>query len=275
MNAARRHALAAMLATGGVGLGLALLGIAPDRSTIEHRLQQGFPLRVGYALEAPYAYMDSAGQLRGESVEVLDEALRRLKVQRVQHVRLDFGSLLEELEAGRIDLIAGGLFITEQRARRVRFTRPTAAVGPALLLREPVPVAGEPVRLAVIEGSVEAAEPERVISGAHSVLRLPDARTAMAALSLGEADALALSAPSLRWMAKHWSTGSSLQLQTVESSTRGYPAFALPHAEATFARRLDEALAGYLGSPEHLQTVAGYGFLESDVRPALDWQGTP
>ncbi len=269
MNRTGQHALAALLALGGLGLMLALLAVLPDRSSIDQRLQRGFPLRVGYALEAPYAYMGADGELRGESVDVLRHVLHDLGMDSAQHVRLDFGSLLEELEAGRIDLIAGGLFITPERAARVRFTRPTAAVGPALLLRDPLPVAGEPIRLAVIEGSVEAADPGQFVAGAYSVLRLPDARTAMAALSLGEADALALSAPSLRWMAQHWSSAAALRLQLVDTPQRGYPAYAVARAEEAFAMRLDAALADYLGSPEHLRAAAAYGFLESDVRPVL------
>lgn len=270
MNDLGRHTLLAVLAVAGLGFALALYALSPGHSSIDQRLQRGYPLRVGYALEAPYAYMDAEGELRGESVDVLRHALHSLDVDVVQHVRLDFGSLLEELEAGRIDLIAGGLFATPERERRVRFTRPTAAVGPALLLRDPPPIAGETIRLAVIEGSVEAADPGRFVLGEHSILRLPDARTAMAALSLGEADALALSAPSLRWMAQNWSSGGALTLQVIDTPQRGYPAFALARSEAAFAARLDRVLADYLGSPEHLRTVAAYGFLESDVRPILD-----
>lgn len=270
MSALGRHTLLAVLAVAGLGFALALYALSPGHSSIDQRLQRGYPLRVGYALEAPYAFMDAEGELRGESVDVLRHALHSLDVDAVQHVRLDFGSLLEELEAGRIDLIAGGLFATPERERRVRFTRPTAAVGPALLLRDPPPIAGETVRLAVIEGSVEAADPGRFVLGEHSILRLPDARTAMAALSLGEADALALSAPSLRWMAQNWSSGGALTLQVIDTPQRGYPAFALARSEAAFTARLDAVLADYLGSPAHLRAVAAYGFLESDVRPILD-----
>lgn len=275
MNGSGRHTFTALLSLAGVGLMLALFALAPERSSIEQRLQRGFPLRVGYALEPPYAYMDANGELRGESVDVLRRALDGLGVDAVQHVRLDFGSLMEELEAGRIDLIAGGLFITPERSRRMRFTRPTAAVGPALLVRDPPPVAGESIRLAVIEGSVEAADPGQFALGAHSILRLPDARTAMAALSLGEADALALSAPSLRWMAQHWSSGSALRLQPLDTRQRGYPAYALARSEAAFTARLDTALARYLGSAEHLSTVAHYGFLETDVRPVIEGHVPP
>ncbi len=275
MSTLGRHTLLAVLAVAGLGFALALYALSPGHSSIDQRLQRGYPLRVGYALEAPYAYMDSEGELRGESVDVLQHVLYRLGIDAVQHVRLDFGSLLEELEAGRIDLIAGGLFITPERERRVRFTRPTATVGPALLLRDPPPVAGEPIRLAVIEGSVEAADPGQFVLGEHSILRLPDARTAMAALSLGEADALALSAPSLRWMAQNWSSGGALTLQLIDTPRRGYPAFALAHAEAGFTARLDAALAAYLGSPEHLRAVAAYGFLESDVLPTIEGRVQP
>lgn len=261
-----------LLAQALAGLALALWIAYPNGSDLAQRLAQGQPLRVGYALEAPYAFLDDSGAPRGESIEVLQAALARMGITQVQFIRLDFGSLLAELEQGRIDLIAGGLFITPERAQRVRFTRPTAAVRPALLLRAAAPAAGEPVRVVAIEGSVEAVEPGRYIVGEHRALVLPDARSAMAALRLGEADAIALSAPSLRWMAQNDGADLALRLQLIDIPARGYPAFALLPEEAGFAARLDAALADYLGSPDHLRTVEPYGFLAEDVQAALDWR---
>jgi polar amino acid transport system substrate-binding protein len=271
-TSASRHFLIASLVLVLLGVGLAFAMPRPGPIGIEARLAAGLPLRVGYAIEPPYAYLDSQDRLQGESLTVLAAVLDRLGVDRVQHLRFDFAALPGELEAGRIDLIAGGLFITPERAQRLRFSRPSAAVRPALLLRSGLE-AEAPLRLAVIEGAVEAQQPQAFWKGPVELQLLPDARTAVAALSLGQADALALSAPSLRWMQQRWSSPAGFELRLPELPANGYPAFALAPHESAFAMRIDRALADYLGSEEHRQAVEGFGVLATDIEPVLDWQG--
>lgn len=254
-----------------VVLALVLLGSSWGQlrpaGSLEARLKLDHPLRVGYALEPPYAFLDAEGELRGESVEVLDAVLSELGIRARNHIRLDFGSLLEELEAGRIDLIAGGMFVTPERSGRVRFTRPTAVVGAALLAR---PDRGGDGRLAVLQGSVEAAHAQRFGYPPQRVLELPDARTALAALDIGEVEAFALSAPSLRWLMSRNGRREGQELILQPGLPPGLPAFALRPEDAWLAERMDKALADLLGSPRHRALVAPYGFGADEIEPALD-----
>jgi polar amino acid transport system substrate-binding protein len=244
----------------------------PNASHLDARLREGYPLRVGYAIEPPYAFIDEQGELRGESVDLLRATLQRLEVGEVRFVRVDLGELINELEAGRIDLIAGGLLRTPERDTRARFTRPTAAVLAGVLIRVDEGPA-RPVRLAVISGSVEAAHPERLVEGELERIEFAEAAQARAALARGEVDALALSTPSLRWMLTHrLERPEDYELRLLESIQPGYPAYALPKHETAFAERMDAALAELIGSSWHLQAVEGYGFGSLEVRGARDWE---
>ncbi|MCG6116685.1 MAG: transporter substrate-binding domain-containing protein [Aquimonas sp.] len=252
-----------------VALALVLLAIAwpplGPVNSLQARLAAGHSLRVGYALEPPYAFVDEAGVLRGESVEVLDAVLGELGIRTRSHVRLDFGSLIEELEAGRIDLIAGGLFVTPERSLRVRFTHPTAEVAGALAVR--LDRSGEG-KLAVLHGSVESDHADLLGYPKQRVLALPDARTAMAALAVGEVEAFALSAPSLRWLATHADAAGHYHVLPQPTLPVGRPAFAVRPDDAWLAERIDRVLVTLIGSPRHLALVAPYGFGPEELPPA-------
>ncbi len=232
-------------------------------------------LRALYAIEPPFAYLDRNGRVTGEAPEMLRALARRSGLGEVQFVHAEFGQLLHELSMGRGDLVASGLFVTPERAARVRFTRPTARVGTAMLVMEGNPmqvhsiedVAARPdAILAVVDGSVEIAQASRAGVPAARIQRHADALGAVVAVIEGRADAFVLSDVSLRYMMAHTGfTGVEL-VEPFSAPQRdgqpesGWPAFALRPADERLARRLDEAMAGFIGSPEHRALVQPFGF---------------
>lgn len=262
--------------TGGA---LALIDrTAPDVQSYGGR---GDALRAGYALEAPYAFRDAQGHLRGESVDTLRAVLERLGLPEPVWVHVEFPRLVHELRSGRIDVIAAGLFITPERAAQVAFTRPTTSVRPGLLV-----TAGNPLelhalgdlrrtsgaRLAVLDGSVEWTQAREAGIPEAQLLRVPDPASALAAMRSGQAVAFALSSPSLRWILRESPVGMALATpfevpRRAGQPDVGYPAYAFRHGDP-MRERIDQALSGYLGSAAHLQTIAGYGFSADDVATA-------
>lgn len=239
------------------------------------------PLRIGYALEAPFVTLDAKGQVGGEAPSVLRVALKSLGIKRVVWLHADFGELIHELESGRIDVIAAGMFITPERARRLLFSRPTVAVRTALLqrddavpLRDLADVAAHPsTRLAVIAGAVEADMARKAGVAAAQIQGFPDAITAVAAVRNHSADAFALSSPSLHaFLRGAGDDGNGLVVVTSSAlQTTGFPAFAFRLGDAALHDRIDAALAGYLGSPAHFALEAGFGFGVADVELARDY----
>lgn len=235
----------------------------------------GAPLRVGYAIEAPYAYVDAQGRVQGESAGLLRLALARRGEPEPLWIHLPFAELIDALERGRIDVIACGLFITPDRARRVAYTRPTAAVRTALL----VP-AGNPrqfqalgdftgrhaMRLAVIDGAVEARQARARGVAAARLLTVRDAREGIEAVRSGRAAAFALSAPSLR----HEALRRPGLFTVVEpddlrgEAELGLPAYAWRPQDA---RRgpFDAALGEVLGSPAHRELARGLGYTDAEI----------
>lgn len=237
-------------------------------------------LRAGYALEAPYAYRDARGELRGEAIDTLRAGLQRAGLLEPVWVHVEFPRLLHELRSGRIDVIAAGMFITPERAAQAEFTRPTTSVRMGLLVPKGNPLGlhalvdvhrSDGARLAVLDGSVELDRAREAGLTDAQLLRLPDTGSALAAVHSGQAAAFALSAPSLRWAMREW---PALELAAPFTPPQhggkpdiGFPAFVFRSGDPRRAR-LDQALAGYLGSAEHLRAVADYGVEADDIAVA-------
>ena len=65
------------------------------------RLQQAGVIRIGYTVEAPYAFLKPGGEVTGESPEVAKQIVARLGIRHIEWRQVEFGALISELEAGR------------------------------------------------------------------------------------------------------------------------------------------------------------------------------
>lgn len=193
----------------GIGAALTRWQWPPDPSL--QRIVAAGVVRIGYAVEAPYAFVDSDGEVRGEAPETARLIVAQLGIERVEWVQVRFAELQSGLLERRFDVVAAGLFITPERARQVAFSAPVLAVGSGLLVQQshaatmPDSYAGlvsrGELRVAVLSGSVEHQRLLALGLPAARLLLVPDARTGRAALRQGQVQALALSLPTLRLLA--------------------------------------------------------------------------
>ncbi|NCC31662.1 MAG: ectoine/hydroxyectoine ABC transporter substrate-binding protein EhuB, partial [Chloroflexia bacterium] len=232
-------------------------------------------IRIGYAVEAPFAYAHAGGQVTGESPDLARYVVAELGIDSIQWVQTDFNALITDLERGRFDVIAAGMFITPERATRVAFSEPTFHVQQALLVAQGNPkqltsyqqaVAHPDAVIAVLSGSVEATLLAAMALPSKRTLAVPDARTGLMAVETGLADGLALSASTLRWIR------ASGQFQTTEIAepfeppdatlTRGlgYGAFGFRRGDEQLRRAWNDVLKELIGTSEHLRLIAPFGF---------------
>jgi polar amino acid transport system substrate-binding protein len=71
----------------------------------------------------PFNYRDSDGVLKGYDIDVANEIGKRLKAK-TEYVCMKFDGLLPALLAGKFDLIAASLSITEDRRQKIDFSEP-------------------------------------------------------------------------------------------------------------------------------------------------------
>ena len=269
LHRANKLPLAVALLVLGLGLVAATLWLAGDDSW--RKVQSSRTVRVGYAIEAPYAFVDAAGRVTGEGPEIAREIAKRLGLGEPDWVLTDFGDLIPELEAGRFDAIAAGLFVTEERRRRVAFSRPTARVGAGLLVARGNPhrlhAYGDAtlrpnIKIAALRGSVE--EGLLVAAGLPEpqLMLVPDAITGLELLRSGVVAGLALSAPTVRWMAAESGSNSRVEVAIpfTDLSPENTVAFAFRPADRALRRKWDAALASFMREDAYASLERSFGF---------------
>ena len=120
-------------------------------------------IRIGYANEAPFAFMDSKeAKVTGESVEIARVVLKRMGINEVEGVLTEFGSLIPGLQAKRFDIIAAGMYVTPERCGQVAFSNPTYGVGQAFLVKQ-----GNPKELVALQRFSQFLKEYKAIPKAH------------------------------------------------------------------------------------------------------------
>ncbi|MBU2234647.1 MAG: transporter substrate-binding domain-containing protein, partial [Proteobacteria bacterium] len=71
----------------------------------------------------PFAYVDKSGNPDGFDVKALDWIAKEMKFK-VKHQPMDWDGIIPSLKAKKIDIVASGMSITDERRKQVNFTIP-------------------------------------------------------------------------------------------------------------------------------------------------------
>jgi polar amino acid transport system substrate-binding protein len=253
----------------------------PGMQTTLQRVSTDDLVRIGYANEAPFAYMDIvSGRVTGEAPEVARAVLSRMGIHHVESVLTEFGSLIPGLQAGRFDIIAAGMYILPERCRQVRFSNPSYSTGEAFLVRHGNPDAlhsyGDVLKhphvlLGVVTGAVEIQYAHNVGIPPAQLVYFPDGPSAVEGLVAKRIDAYAASRPAARDLAgKAADQGVELAVPFADPvaggrPVRGYGAFGFRLGDAGFADAFNRGLRGFIGSDAHRKLVAPFGFTAQEL----------
>lgn len=257
-----------------VALWIVQLGGVP---TTTDRVAQGGALRVGFAVEEPYAFYDRHGQVTGEAPEIFRIMARRMGIERIEWVRLDFANLLPELQLGRIDAIAAGMFITPDRELEAAFTLPTARVRPAIVVRKgEARIALRPTlndlgrtsafRWSTVHGAAENQALLQAGVPSPQIRTVPQAQRGLRMVAESDADAFAISAVTAATLVSQnpqW----ALDMRTVVDGPAGLPAFAFRTTDTSMRDAMNLALLEFLGSDQHTSLVNRFGFTKDELPP--------
>lgn len=110
---------------------------APDLSL--ERVQKAGELVVGLDPSyPPFEVVNGQGQLDGLDVQLAREVGRRLGV-RVRFIAVDFGSIFDALQVGKMDVILGGVSPDPDYAKTTIYTRPYFDDGLVLVVNQRAP----------------------------------------------------------------------------------------------------------------------------------------
>lgn len=249
-------------------------------STLKRAQQEG-KIRVGYANEAPYAYLESAsGRLTGEAPEIARAVLAKMGIGEVEGVLTEFGSLIPGLKAGRFDIIAAGMYILPERCKEIAFSNPTYSVGEAFIVASGNPLAlngyegaarHPEARLGVVAGTVERQYARQTGIPDERIVVFPDAPSALDGVIAGRVDAYAATSLTVNNLL------ARAQSPRVERATpfsdpviagepaRGYGAFGFRKGDQELVAAFNTALGRFIGTPRHLEVVKPFGFTRAEL----------
>lgn len=94
-------------------------------------------LRLGTAaITEPFSFIDGSQKVVGFDIELALLVAQKLG-KKLEIVNMDFGGMIPALMAGKVDMIAACITVTEERAKKVLFSEPYYKGGIAALVREP------------------------------------------------------------------------------------------------------------------------------------------
>ncbi|MER5203604.1 ectoine/hydroxyectoine ABC transporter substrate-binding protein EhuB [Streptomyces sp. NPDC002825] len=250
-----------------------------DGKLLANLRQQGF-VRVGFAGEAPYGFQDG-GELAGEAPTLHLEIFTALGVRELRPTLTEFGALIPGLLAGRFDVVSAGMSITPERCAKVIFSEPEFVSPTALMVREGNPkgvsdlqsCAAKGATVGVLTAAVEASYAKAAGVPDESVKTLAKQQDGLDALVAGRIDAFALTAISLRWLART-NAGAPVEVGEafvpVVGGVRQLGAGGAVFRPGASGLRdaFDRELLKITGSPERFVGLVGkYGFTAREVPP--------
>ncbi|TIL44450.1 ectoine/hydroxyectoine ABC transporter substrate-binding protein EhuB [Mesorhizobium sp.] len=273
----RKGLLRRSILKGVVALGVATLlmasyaGPASAQSLID-KIKSGETIRIGFSNEMPWAYPGQNGEPFGFVNKMAIDLLKKLGATKIEPVVTDWGSLVPGLQAGRFDIITGGMFITPERCRNVLFSEPLGKFGGALLVAK-----GNPENLHSYEdvrdkGLVFTAASGWLAIKAAKDIGIPDDKImevagtteVVQAVKVGRA---AAAGGDYLTLTKYIDENSAVELAHPfqDPLPLGYPALAFLPDQQDTVDAFNAALKEYAGSAQMMEAVSKYGYTEKQL----------
>ncbi|GMU39374.1 MAG: ectoine/hydroxyectoine ABC transporter substrate-binding protein EhuB [Chloroflexota bacterium] len=247
------------------------------------RLREAGAVRVGFADEPPYAYLDDDGELVGSEVAIARTIFSQLGVDRLEPVSVPFDQLIPALEDGRVDVVVAGMFITPERCARVAFSNPTYAAPTVLAVPRGNPLGLTRYRdlleaggvVGVLAGSVEVGHAQGVGLSPSAITEFDQPADLVRALDVGEIDAFALTSLAVRSLRASTGDGRFDVTEPFIPVIEGRPAVgaggvAFRLDDDGLRRAVDEELARLRASGELQVLVAPFGLGDRELLAAAD-----
>jgi polar amino acid transport system substrate-binding protein len=227
-----------------------------------------------YLDEPPFCAPGADGTPIGCDVDVAFAILKAIGIDRVEAKLVTFAELLPGVASGRWH-INTPLFVTEERAKLVDFSRPVWSLADGLMVKARNPrcldsygalAADDSARLVVVADQVQEQAALKAGMPSQRILRVATQPDAVQAVLDGRADAYASVAMAHRGYLR---AAPDSRLDVVDFGTHGAPsalgAYSFAKSNLELSHAFDDALGRYLGSAEHRRIMWSYGFTDADI----------
>ncbi|MER8467414.1 ectoine/hydroxyectoine ABC transporter substrate-binding protein EhuB [Mesorhizobium sp. M1396] len=266
-NLLRHTILSCMAALGIAAMTIgAMAGSASAQSLLE-RIKNGDTIRFGFTNGPPAAYPGPNNEPLGLVNAMTLDVLKKMGTTKVESVVTDWGSLLPGLQAGRFDIITGGMYIKPERCRNVLFSDPISRARDSLIVLKGNPEglhSFEDVRdkgLVLVTGSgyTSVAVAQKLGFADDKIMQVAGGPEIAQAVKTGRA-----AAGSTDFFDAKKIVEKNDSLETADpftsSSPREYAAIAFPLSEQATVDAFNAVLKDYMGSDEMMASVGKYGY---------------
>jgi polar amino acid transport system substrate-binding protein len=180
------------------------------------------------------------------------------------------------LKAGRFDAIVASMYITPSRCEQIIFANPTYGIGEAFVVKNGNPdgistyadAIEKDKKIAFVAGTAEIDHAKMAGMSREQRLVVPDFAAAVAAVKSGRASAAAFTSLTAADLAGKDDTIERAQPFTFEHDGKVYKgegSFGFRTEDTALRDAVNEQLAAFIGTPEHLEMVEVFGFDESNL----------
>lgn len=272
----KRAILKRMVALGIAALAVGfVVGPASAKSLLD-KIKNGETIRIGFSNEIPWAYPGKDNEPLGYVNAMTLDILKKLGTTKVEPVVAEWGSLIPGLQAGRFDIITGGMSILPERCRNVLFTNPIDQDPGALLVRKGNPEkvhSFEDVRdkgLTFVTGagwaSVGAAQKTGIAD--DKILQVAGLPELVQAVKVGRAAVGSGGYYAVQAVVDKDDTLEMADPYTPPKNVPeipGYSAIAFPLDQQTAVDAFNAVLKEYIGSDEMMESVGKYGYTKATM----------
>ena len=240
------------------------------------QLQDAGTITVGFAGEAPYSFEDG-GELMGATVALHREIFGELGIDNVEGKLTDWGSLIPGLNSGQFDAVSAGMSILPDRCAQAAFSEPEFQYTTALMVPEGNPeglvdmnsFVDSGLKVATMSGAVES---DYVTALELDSIEVGGPQDGVDALKAGNADAFALTAISLNWLADNTVDGVEVTesfVQEIDGEKQvGAGGTVFRQEDTSLLDAYNEKLAAIISDPERYLSIVGeFGFSEEELPP--------
>ncbi|MER9108695.1 ectoine/hydroxyectoine ABC transporter substrate-binding protein EhuB [Mesorhizobium sp. M0848] len=256
----------------GMALPVASFATSASAQSLLEKIQNGETVRVGFSNEVPWAYPGENNEPLGFVNAMTIDMLKKLGTTKVEPVVTEWGSLIPGLQAGRFDIITGGMYILPERCRNVLFTEPLGAFSDSLLVSKGNPqglhsyedIRDKGLTLAIAAGSSFVKDAKQVGIPDDRIMQVTGNAEILQAVKTGRA-----AAGGGAYFTLKASVDKDNSIELAEPFTppggRVYPGLAfLPNQQAE-VDAFNAVMKDYIGSDEMMTSVGKYGYTKATL----------
>lgn len=241
---------------------------------LTERAASGKSIRIGFAHEIPWAYPGDKNEPLGFSNALALGVLKSMGYEKIEAVVTDWGGLIPGLQAGRFDIITGGMYITGNRCKNVSFAEPMGKFGNSFIVKKGNPKGIETYRdikqkeatMVTVAGFVNVDEAIKDGVSESQIVQVPSLSEVLATIRAGRADVGAGNDFAMKDLA----ASAPTEVEVTDSAalpdwTNNWVAIAFRKEDSDFLKAYNEAQAKYIGTPQMLEAVGKFQYTKAQL----------